>query len=373
MSTSSSFILPASFDNFPLAAQCYEPSDQPVLACVVISCATGITARFYRSFAHWLSCQGIAVLTYDFRYMGLSWPPHVLPLITGPLSTPETRTKALQNVPDDVRITSHWAERDTTAAVRFASDRWRAVPLTLLGHSLGGMILPLSYHTRHLVTRYLNVAGGNIWVGSFHRPNELRARLQKLLYDDIDSQRILFTSRMDLGENLPAAPGREWLDYIISARGVQHTHHAAALTKEIDRPYLFIGFDDDWHCSKERLENHMAQLCHSDGLKASLWISPSTQNPPWAPCEHVRSFIPVMNTHGETQYQHRDDTIWLVYRDWILNETADRTLGDFRQWTPEDEYDPLERSASVYSWDTHEPVARRTPTSNTSTEVQARL
>lgn len=46
------FTLSALVDAFPLAAQQFDPPpDVPVRAAVVISCATGIHAGFYRDFA----------------------------------------------------------------------------------------------------------------------------------------------------------------------------------------------------------------------------------------------------------------------------------------------------------------------------------
>lgn len=52
MSHYTRFTLSALVDAFPLVAQRFDPpSDVPVRATVVISCATGIHAGFYRDFA----------------------------------------------------------------------------------------------------------------------------------------------------------------------------------------------------------------------------------------------------------------------------------------------------------------------------------
>ena len=85
----------------------------------------------------WLAQEGVGVITYDYRYTGLSWPAHLLDLV-GPKSTPESRAAAYRAVPGDIGITSHWAQRDASAAIRYASMAWPNVPLTSLGHSLGG-------------------------------------------------------------------------------------------------------------------------------------------------------------------------------------------------------------------------------------------
>lgn len=85
----------------------------------------------------WLAQEGVGVITYDYRYNGLSWPTHLLDLV-GSKASSESRAEAYKAVPEDVGITSHWAQRDASAAVRYASMTWPNVPLTSLGHSLGG-------------------------------------------------------------------------------------------------------------------------------------------------------------------------------------------------------------------------------------------
>lgn len=58
--------------------------------------------------------------------------------LVGRDATQESRATAFRVVPEDIRISSHWAERDAAAAIRYAAQRWPEVPLTSLGHSLGG-------------------------------------------------------------------------------------------------------------------------------------------------------------------------------------------------------------------------------------------
>lgn len=61
------FILYALLDNFALVAQRFDPPEGvSIRACAVISCATGIHARFYRDFA-----------TYVTPFLPLSCTSHV--------------------------------------------------------------------------------------------------------------------------------------------------------------------------------------------------------------------------------------------------------------------------------------------------------
>jgi predicted alpha/beta hydrolase len=61
-------------DGVELAAHWYEPAPGrgPARAVAVIHAATGVPQGFYRAFAQWLARRGYAVLTYDYRGIGLS-------------------------------------------------------------------------------------------------------------------------------------------------------------------------------------------------------------------------------------------------------------------------------------------------------------
>lgn len=108
----------------------------------------------------------------------------------------------------------------------------------------------------------------------------------------------------------------------------------------------------------------MPLFSHADGLKASLWIDPAAHQPAWPSCGHVNSFsaYPLPQSHSTLlpaspikKTLTRAETIWTVYRDWILHGQVDPSVGEYRIWRPEDEFDPLERSEVVYSFE-GEPV-----------------
>lgn len=46
----------------------------------------------------------------------------------------------------------------------------------------------------------------------------------------------------------------------------------------------------------------------------------------------------------------REETIWPVYRDWILHGRIEHPerIGEYRVWKPEDEFDPLDRVDKVF-------------------------
>jgi predicted alpha/beta hydrolase len=112
-------------DGVRLAAQLYEPVG-PARAVAVLAPATGVPQRFYRPFCQWLSRQGYAVLSLDYRGLAAS-------------RCPEGRT--------DQASMRDWMLLDLPAALQAGLRRARQdgerLPLLWVGHSLGGHALAL--------------------------------------------------------------------------------------------------------------------------------------------------------------------------------------------------------------------------------------
>ena len=108
-------------------------------AAVVLHGATGIPQRFYRSFAAWLAEQHRSVvLTYDHRDFGAS--------ATGPVR----RSRATM---------ADWGVRDQAAAMDWIMDAHPDLPVDVVGHSLGGLMLPF-HPNADRVRRAVIVASG---------------------------------------------------------------------------------------------------------------------------------------------------------------------------------------------------------------------
>ncbi|MGF1619594.1 MAG: alpha/beta fold hydrolase [Rhodomicrobiaceae bacterium] len=116
-------------------------SGQPRLA-IVIHPATGVPQSYYARFARWLAeDRQAAVLIYDYRDMGES--------SRGPMK--------------DSRATmSDWGVLDQSVALDFLCERYPALPVWVIGHSLGGMCLP--WHDKaDRVERLITVASGKAY------------------------------------------------------------------------------------------------------------------------------------------------------------------------------------------------------------------
>jgi predicted alpha/beta hydrolase len=103
-----------------LAGLFYGPKGE-TRAVAVLNGAVGVPQRFYRAFAEWLAgTQGIGCLTYDYTGFGASATGHA------------RRSDANLAL---------WGLRDQPAAMRTARALMPDLPVWVIGHSFGGVML----------------------------------------------------------------------------------------------------------------------------------------------------------------------------------------------------------------------------------------
>lgn len=140
-------------DGATLVARLFLPDSAPSEA-ILISPATGVPQDYYTAFATYaVERLGIAVMTYDYRDMGRS------------AGEPVRHSKARM---------SDWGITDQEAARRKIRQMLPDVPLRLIGHSLGGMTLPMQRDFEG-VSRITCVASGSVHHNDHPWPYRLSA------------------------------------------------------------------------------------------------------------------------------------------------------------------------------------------------------
>lgn len=127
-------------DGYAIAVKRYEPGEQAA-GVAIIAPAMGVSQRFYQPFAEWLSAQGYATYTFDYRGMGESGPAN----------------GDLRGFRATIR---DWATLDCAAVIDDAAARFPGVPIFWIGHSVGAQILGL-IPNRDRVRAMLSVAAGS--------------------------------------------------------------------------------------------------------------------------------------------------------------------------------------------------------------------
>lgn len=146
-------------DAFPTQATLHLPSASSYKllkpACLIAS-ATGTPARLYSAFAAYLASHGHPTLTFDYRFVGRSFPSGV------DAKSHEARVEALKSSPE-TNFSLHWT-RDVGGAIRALKGRCCSNgtdaqrELVYIGNSHGAHLLVLALQERDLVDRVMAVS-----------------------------------------------------------------------------------------------------------------------------------------------------------------------------------------------------------------------
>ncbi|WP_235988404.1 alpha/beta fold hydrolase [Gulosibacter sediminis] len=183
-STSSSERLAISVGGDTIAGTLWRPAGTPT-GVVIVNPATATPERFYSTFTEYLTSRGLAAVTYDYRGTGASGDPR--------------RHKHLRM--------RDWMQEDVPAVAEWAWSRFPAVPVTAVGHSIGGHAMALgngvddvarfaivSSHVAH--TKRIEPAGER------HRVGAILGVVGPTLSRTLG---YMPGKRLGLGEDLPAA------------------------------------------------------------------------------------------------------------------------------------------------------------------------
>lgn len=218
-----------------LSATIYEP-EGPARGATLIVPAMGVPQRFYAPFARWLAGVGQRVLTFDYRGMGASR--------RGPISKV------------DATILT-WAERDVPAALDALAERSPGLPITYVGHSLGGQIVPF-VPNRARIAKVVTVATGSGWWRQNAPP--LRRRVWILWFGAVPLATPLFGyfpgRRLGMVGDLPRGVITQWRRWCLSPEYVVGVEPGARERfADVTTPIAAFSFTDDEMMSRENVDS----------------------------------------------------------------------------------------------------------------------
>lgn len=219
-----------------IVAHFFDPGPKPCGA-VIIAPAMGVAQRYYWPFAEWLSSHGFIVATFDFQGIGLS------------------RTRPLREVSVDIMT---WAQVDCERVVKAVTAEAQGAPLSWIGHSLGGQILPF-VPNRLAVSKIITIATGS----GYWRENSppLRRIAWWLWYVLVPVSLPLFGyfpgKRLRKIGDLPHGVMVQWRrwclnpEYAVGAEG----NRARAMYSAVTTPIVSFSFTDDEYMSARNTES----------------------------------------------------------------------------------------------------------------------
>jgi predicted alpha/beta hydrolase len=214
-------------DGVTLAARHYPAATASPRGAVLLVSAMGVGQGYYAPLASWLAGEGFHVVGFDYRGMG------------------ESRRGSLRDVDADV-VT--WAEKDTSAALRALQERAPGLPITWIGHSLGGQIVPF-VPDLGAVSKVITIAAGS----GYWRENSapLRRKVWIFWWGAVPLATPLFGyfpgSKLGMVGDLPRGVIEQWRrwcldpEYAVGAGGAP----TRALFASVATPMTSLSFTDD--------------------------------------------------------------------------------------------------------------------------------
>lgn len=218
----------------------------PVKGIVVIACATGVTAGYYRRYAAFLAEHGFSAVTFDYRGIGASAP--------GSLRGFRARWH-------------DWGLYDIDAVLGWARNHHVHLPLHFVGHSFGGFGVGLAPESRH-ITRILTVGAQHAhWrdYATGHRTRfiarwHLAMPMLALAGGFFPGKRIGWLEDLPRGVALDWARGRK--DFTLNAPPALRNVLRAS-QHGLQAPILAVATTDDPYASAPAIARTLAYTPHA--------------------------------------------------------------------------------------------------------------
>lgn len=216
------------------------------VAVVLIHPGTAIAQRYYEPFARFLTDLGFHAVTYDYRGTGRSRPASLGGF--------------------DVTM-ADWIEQDTGAVTDWAAARFPDLPLFAVGHSLGGHAVALSRASARLRGAVLVASHAGATAGVTGALERARIRFVMRVLTPVlcAAYGYMPTSKLGLGEDLPAGVMRQWSRWTALPRYFfdDPAMDAAARMGRVTLPLLVLGFDDDPWANRAAMDMLLQPLVHA--------------------------------------------------------------------------------------------------------------
>ncbi|OIR01090.1 alpha/beta hydrolase family protein [mine drainage metagenome] len=243
-------------DGCRLAARHWTHTTLATRAVVVINPATAVKASYYHRYAQFLAMNGMSALTYDYRGIG------------------ESRRGSLRQIKKVSKL--DWGRLDCDAALQWARNNCIDVPVHVVAHSIGGLLIGLAKNNT-CVERCVTVGAQYAYWRDYERSKRLSMWLRWHLLMPVLTTLFGYFPAKALGwhEDLPAAAAYEWAFRPArleeSYPGASEFEpdalsHFAGMTGDI----LAIGMTDDPFATQAAVDRLLAYFVNSRRVHVRL-------------------------------------------------------------------------------------------------------
>lgn len=176
-------------DHYSLSAHLFEPKKTNG-KLLLINSATGVKQQIYFSFAQFFSEQGVTVITYDYRGIGLSKPDK------------------MKGFEASMRI---WGTKDYKALTNYIKTNFSSHQKFCLGHSVGALILGMNRDSK-MFEEFIFVGSQNAYVGNLKLKTKIEAYLGFGIIQPLSTRLLGYfpANWFSLGESLPSECAFDW-------------------------------------------------------------------------------------------------------------------------------------------------------------------
>jgi len=216
-------------DGRELLVNVFEPERAPA-GVALVAPAMATPASYYQNFAIWLSGQGFRAVTFDYR----------------DTDSPQ----AMRHSPTTI---DRWAADVDAILANVSAD---GLPVTWIGHSLGGQLLPLVDHGA--LDRIITVASGN---GYWRYNAKPRGWATPLLWSVVAPVTMMAYgyyagSKIGVLGDIPPAVMRQWSRWCRHPNYLEADHpDRADRCSALKAPVLSLSFTDDELLAREAIDS----------------------------------------------------------------------------------------------------------------------
>ena len=242
-------------DGVTLGGHLWSPVAPP-LGTVIINPATGVLARYYHRYAAYLAAHGFAVLTYDYRGIGLSRPARL-------------RGSGIR--------WRDWGERDFEAVIAFAHARDPHGSIAVVGHSIGGFLIGFAPSATR-IDRVLTVGAQYAYWRDYAVARRRRLVLRWHVVMPALTRVLGYFPGKRLGwlEDLPAGVAMEWSGRRARMEASYPTKERAGILARfaaVGAPILAVTMSDDDYATEAALRRTLAYYPGSD--RRTVMLTPA--------------------------------------------------------------------------------------------------
>jgi predicted alpha/beta hydrolase len=219
-------------DGRTLPITTFEPDSVETRGVVLVVPAMATPSSFYAPLAAHLAERGWRTVTFDYRGMG-----------------------SREEMKAETADVDRWFA-DVRAILDAVADDADGLPVTWIGHSLGGQMVPFVDHTR-LASVVTVTAGDGYW-----RRNHPRVKwIAPLIWRAIGPVAMRVAgyypgNRLKMLGDLPSGAMRQWSRWCLHPEYLQADHFdAPALFAEVKAPLMSLSFTDDELMSAESIKH----------------------------------------------------------------------------------------------------------------------